>query len=114
VKKLSDRSRPPTRSDFVYLAKTCLYRPRVPILEWGTPYFKERHDLVADLIAGLTVAVMLIPQSMAYALLANLPPVYGMYTALWAPAMYALFGTSKHLQIGPTSLVRRVKQSGVN
>ena len=48
---------------------------------------------------------MLIPQSMAYSVLANLPPIYGMYTACIAPIFYAALGTSKHLQIGPTSLI---------
>lgn len=48
---------------------------------------------------------MLIPQSMAYALLANMPPIMGLYTACIAPIFYAALGTSMHLQIGPTSLV---------
>lgn len=62
--------------------------------------------MVADCLAGLTIGVMLIPQSMAYALLANMPPIMGMYTAVIAPITYCFLGTSMHLQIGPTSLVR--------
>jgi SulP family sulfate permease len=55
----------------------------------------------------MPAGVMLIPQSMAYALLANMPPITGLYTAVISPVFYALLGTSMHLQIGPTSLVRR-------
>jgi sulfate permease, SulP family len=62
--------------------------------------------MVGDVLAGITIGVMLIPQSMAYALLANMPPIMGLYTACIAPISYAFLGTSKHLQIGPTSLVR--------
>lgn len=57
-----------------------------------------------DLFAGLTVGVMLIPQGMAYALIAGLPPVYGLYAALVPVFMYALFGTSKQLSVGPVAM----------
>lgn len=61
----------------------------------------RRHWAAADLVAGLTVGAMLVPQSMAYAELAGLPPQTGLYAALLAPVAYALVGTSRHLGTGP-------------
>ena len=62
-----------------------------------------RQDLRPDAIAGLTVAVMGVPQAMAYALIAGLPPVYGLYTAIITCAVAALLGSSNHLVTGPTN-----------
>lgn len=62
-----------------------------------------RKSLRADLVAGLTVAVMGVPQAMAYALIAGLPPVYGLYTAIVTCAVAALLGSSRHLVTGPTN-----------
>lgn len=62
------------------------------------------------MLAGITIGVMLIPQSMAYALLANMPPIVGLYTATIAPICYAFLGTSNHLQIGPASLVSEIAE----
>ncbi len=59
--------------------------------------------LRADLIAGLTIAVILLPQSMAYALIAELPPQMGLYTAIIGAIVGALWGSSRHLQTGPTN-----------
>lgn len=106
VKKMTDKSRLPTAQDVPAMAKAYLYTPRLPCLEWGKDYRHRKDLIIGDLMAGLTIGVMLIPQSMAYALLSNLPPIMGLYTACIAPMLYAAFGTSKHLQIGPTSLVR--------
>ncbi len=58
-----------------------------------------------DLFAGLTTGVMLIPQGMAYALIAGLSPIYGLYAALIPPIIYSFFGTSYHLSIGPVATV---------
>lgn len=66
-----------------------------------------------DVAAGVTVGVMLIPQGMAYALIAGLPPVHGLYAALLPPLLYALFGSSRHLSVGPTALVSLLVASGV-
>lgn len=74
----------------------------LPILDWGRHYHPP--DLVADLTAGLIVAGLLIPQAMAYALLAGLPPKIGLYTAIAAPLIYAFFGTSRALSVGPVAL----------
>ncbi|MCZ6831297.1 MAG: sulfate permease [Gammaproteobacteria bacterium] len=70
-------------------------------------------NLRADSIAGLTVAVLLIPQAMAYALLAGLPPITGLYAALAALPVYALIGTSKQLQVGPVALDSLLVASGL-
>jgi len=58
----------------------------------------------SDLFAGLTVGVMLIPQGMAYAMLAGLPPIYGLYAALLPIIVYALFGSSRQLAVGPVAM----------
>ncbi len=64
----------------------------------------QRSDFKPDLIAGLTVGVMLIPQAMAYAMLAGLPPIYGLYASTIPLIIYALFGTSRHLSVGPVAI----------
>ncbi|WP_419661582.1 SulP1: sulfate transporter [Desulfosarcina variabilis str. Montpellier] len=74
-----------------------------PFLEW-LPGYGARH-LKADLFAGLTVALVLIPQSMAYAQLAGLPAYYGLYAAFLPPALAALFGSSRQLATGPVAVV---------
>ncbi|MDQ8198873.1 SulP family inorganic anion transporter [Pelagicoccus enzymogenes] len=61
--------------------------------------------LKADAIAGLTVAVMGVPQAMAYAVIAELPPIYGLYTAMITCVVAALFGSSHHLVTGPTNAI---------
>lgn len=63
------------------------------------------NDLKADLVAGITVGIMLIPQGMAYALIAGLPPQYGLYASLVPLIIYAVMGTSRHLAVGPVALV---------
>ena len=65
----------------------------------------QRDDLRGDLSAGLTVGVMLIPQGMAYALIAGMPPIYGLYASLVPLVVYALFGTSRQLAVGPVAMV---------
>jgi sulfate permease, SulP family len=65
----------------------------------------RRADLGFDLVAGLTVAAVLVPQAMAYALLAGLPPQVGLYAAVVPLLVYALVGTSRHLAVGPVALV---------
>ena len=75
----------------------------VPILDWLPKY--NSIQFKGDLSAGLTVGVMLIPQGMAYALLAGLPPQYGLYTAIVPLIVYAIFGTSRQLAVGPVAMV---------
>ena len=74
-----------------------------PFLEW-LPGYSTRHFKV-DLFSGLTVALVLIPQSMAYAQLAGLPAYYGLYAAFLPPAVAALFGSSRQLATGPVAVV---------
>ncbi|HUR32059.1 MAG TPA: solute carrier family 26 protein, partial [Saprospiraceae bacterium] len=64
----------------------------------------NRADLRPDLIAGLTVGVMLIPQGMAYSMLAGLPPIYGLYASTVPLIIYAILGTSRHLSVGPVAI----------
>ncbi|MDA7693303.1 solute carrier family 26 protein [Flavobacteriaceae bacterium] len=68
------------------------------ISEYKSEYFKS------DLAAGITVAVLLIPQGMAYALIAGLPPIYGLYAALVPQIVYAFLGTSRQLAVGPVAM----------
>ena len=75
----------------------------IPILNWLPSYKKEW--LKGDLGAGLTVGVMLIPQGMAYASIAGLPAVYGLYASIVPIIIYALFGTSRQLAVGPVAMV---------
>jgi len=74
-----------------------------PILDWLPSYKKTW--LKGDLGAGLTVGVMLIPQGMAYASIAGLPPVYGLYASIIPLLIYAVFGTSRQLAVGPVAMV---------
>jgi len=75
----------------------------LPFLEW-LPGYTRRH-LKEDLFSGLTVALVLIPQSMAYAQLAGLPSYYGLYAAFLPPTVAALFGSSRQLATGPVAVV---------
>jgi sulfate permease, SulP family len=74
-----------------------------PFLLWFKGY--TRSDLRADFLAGVTVALVLIPQSMAYAQLAGLPPYFGLYAAFLPPMIAALFGSSRQLGTGPVAVV---------
>ena len=76
--------------------------PALPILGWLRSY--QRADLGPDLIAGLTTAVMLVPQAMGYALLAGLPPIHGLYASVAPLLVYAVLGTSRHLAVGPVAM----------
>ena len=75
----------------------------LPILEWGRTY--DRKVLVDDLMAAVIVTIMLIPQSLAYALLAGLPPVVGLYASILPLVLYAIFGTSRTLAVGPVAVI---------
>lgn len=75
----------------------------LPFLAWW-PLVNKR-CLRADLIAGLTGAIIVLPQGVAYALIAGLPPQYGLYTAIVTPIIAGLFGSSRHLVSGPTAAI---------
>ena len=83
-----------------------------PILSW-LPNYKKAF-IAGDLSAGFTVGVMLIPQSMAYAMIAGLPPVYGLYAALMPQLIYALMGTSPQLNVGPVAMDSLLVAAGLD
>ncbi len=74
----------------------------LPFLAW-LPNYKKNY-ILKDIIAGLTVGIVLVPQGMAYAMIAGLPPVYGLYASLFPMLMYAIMGTSRQLTVGPVAL----------
>lgn len=74
-----------------------------PILNWGRSY--NRTALTNDGIAAIIVTIMLIPQSLAYAMLAGLPPEIGLYASILPLIAYAIFGTSQSLAVGPVAVV---------
>ncbi len=82
-----------------------------PIVEWLPDYTWK--TLWGDLVGGLTVGVMLIPMSMAYAVLAGVPPIYGLYASLVPLVIYPLFGTSRHLAIGTVAIDMVIVAGGV-
>ena len=86
-------------------------KKHVPILQWLPNYKKSW--LKGDLYAGLTVGVILIPQGIAYAIIAGLPPIYGLYTALIPQIVYAFLGTSRQLAVGPAAMDSLIVASGI-
>jgi SulP family sulfate permease len=87
------------------------FKKYIPILSWLPNYNKAA--LSGDLSAGLTVGVMLIPQGIAYAMIAGLPPIYGLYTAMTPQVIYAIFGTSRQLSVGPTAMDSLIVAAGI-
>lgn len=83
----------------------------LPGLKWVGNYSIDLFK--SDLTAGITVAVMLIPQGMAYSVLAGLPPIYGLYASLVPILIYALLGTSAQLAVGPVAMVSLLIYTGV-
>ena len=83
----------------------------LPILEWGRAY--NGTVLTNDLLAAAIVTIMLIPQSLAYAMLAGLPPVVGLYASILPLVAYAIFGTSRTLAVGPVAVVSLMTASAV-
>ena len=81
-----------------------LARSVFPVAEW-LPKYRWRDDFVADFMAGLTVAVMHIPQGMAYAMLASVEPIVGLYTSFFPVLIYIMMGTSPHSSFGEPSML---------
>lgn len=79
-----------------------LVKKLLPGLHWFDNY--NRGDLKSDIISGLTIAFLLMPQGMAYAMVAGLPAEYGLYATIIPPIIYALLGTSNKISIGPVAL----------
>ncbi len=83
----------------------------IPALEWMSTYTKQQFK--GDLVAGLTVGVMLIPQGMAYAMIAGLPPIFGLYASTLPILIYAFLGTSRQLAVGPVAMVSLLTAAGI-
>ncbi|MDF9798816.1 SulP family sulfate permease [Catalinimonas alkaloidigena] len=84
----------------------------LPITNW-LPAYKNEY-LKGDIFAGITVGIMLIPQGMAYALIAGLPPVYGLYASIVPQIIYAIFGTSRQLSVAPVAMDSLLVAAGVS
>ncbi len=84
----------------------------LPVLQWLPGYKKA--FLSNDVSAGLTVGIMLIPQGMAYALIAGLPPVYGLYASIVPQLIYVIFGTSRQLSVAPVAMDSLLVAAGVS
>lgn len=82
------------------------------MMDWIFNY--KREYLNGDIFAGITVGIMLIPQGMAYALIAGLPPVYGLYASIVPQIIYAISGTSRQLSIGPSAMDSLLVAAGIS
>lgn len=87
------------------------FTDNLTILKWLPSYGKSSFQ--KDLLAGLTVGVMIIPQAMAYAVLAGVPPIYGLYASVIPLLIYPFFGTSRHLSVGVVAIDMLVVSAGV-
>lgn len=83
-----------------------------PMTLWLKQY--QTDDLKGDFFAGITVGIMLIPQGMAYALIAGLPPVYGLYASIVPQIIYAILGTSRQLSVAPVAMDSLLVAAGVS
>ena len=83
----------------------------LPILDWGARY--DRDTATSDAVAAVIVTIMLIPQSLAYAMLAGLPPEVGLYASIAPLILYAVFGTSRALAVGPVAVVSLMTAAAV-
>ncbi|WP_347832443.1 sulfate permease [uncultured Planktomarina sp.] len=84
----------------------------LPILSWGKTY--NQLSLTNDLVAAVIVTIMLIPQSLAYAMLAGLPPQMGLYASILPITLYAIFGTSRVLAVGPVAVVSLLTAASIS
>lgn len=87
----------------------------MPIVGWFPKFLKNNpcRSIVRDVICGVTITAIVVPQGMAYGMLASLPPVNGLYTAMLPVLGYTLFGTCMHLSIGPFALISMLTAEGI-
>src|SRR5512136_1477780 len=85
------------------MERSALFAAIFPFLRWRPEV--NRRTLRSDLLAGLTGAIIVLPQGVAFAIIAGLPPEYGLYTAIVPAIIAALFGSSHHLISGPTTAI---------
>lgn len=85
---------------------------RLQVLRWSRSYKKGM--LAGDIAAGFTVAVLLVPQGMALAMLAGLPPIVGLYAAVVSLPFYAMFGSSRKMSVGPVAIISLLVASGIS
>ncbi|HEY8098349.1 MAG TPA: SulP family inorganic anion transporter, partial [Methylobacter sp.] len=83
-----------------------------PIIGWLKSYTRE--EFYSDVFAGIITAILLVPQGIAYAILAGLPPQLGLYASILPPVLYAFFGTSRTLSVGPVSIAAIMIASALN
>ncbi len=88
------------------------FKKSIPILDW-LPKYKKSY-LKNDIVGGITIGIVLIPQGIAYALIAGLPPIYGLYCALIPQIIYAIFGTSQQVSVGPVAMDSLIVAAGVS
>lgn len=89
------------------LSPACIFgalRRKLPIASW-LPHYQLREMLLRDFLGGAMLAIVIVPQGMAYGILAGLPPIYGLYSSILPPIIYMLFGRSKEMHVGPFALV---------
>ncbi|CAI5456090.1 unnamed protein product [Caenorhabditis angaria] len=84
--------------------KTSFIKRHIPILDW-LPKYDIKENLINDIVGGLTVGFIHVPQGMAYASLAGLKPVYGLYTSLFPGLIYMIFGSSRHVSLGVFAII---------
>ena len=89
-----------------------MFAQYLPVLTWGRTY--TRQSFTNDLTAAIIVTIMLIPQSLAYAMLAGLPPQMGLYASILPITLYAIFGTSRSLAVGPVAVVSLLTAASIS
>jgi len=93
------------------MASFSRWLPSIPVLDWGRRY--NRETFTNDAVAALIVTIMLIPQSLAYALLAGVPPEVGLYASVAPLLLYAVLGSSSVLAVGPVAVVSLMTAAAV-